>query len=395
MDSLELFGGAGGLAMGLARAGFNARAVIELDEHACHTLRRNQQLGILGEAPIVQADACDLNYTSFGKHISLVAGGPPCQPFSAAGKHLAQEDARNMFPTVVRALREVVPSAFIFENVRGLLRPAFTEYFEYLLLQFQYPNLVKGVRETWQRHRARLERYHTGTDKASTYNVVFTILNAADFGVPQKRERVFIVGFRSDLNAHWAFPKQRYSESALLHSKWITGEYWELHEIPKRQRPVVSADTLQALDTDEGRRGASLKRWRTVRDAIGDLPDPLSALSTHFHDHIYRRGAREYPGHTRSPMDEPAKTIKAGVKGVPGGENMFVAANGELRYFTIRELARLQTFPDLYRLDGVWMQTVRQLGNAVPVMLARVLGESIAATLKKTAQVSGATRTTG
>lgn len=110
-----------------------------------------------------------------------------------------------------------------------------------------------------------------------------------------------------------------------------------------------------------------------------DLPDPrANQAGAIFHNHRHQPGARPYPGHTGSPLDLPAKTLKAGDHGVPGGENMLVMPNGEVRYFTIRESARLQTFPDDYILHGAWSEAMRQLGNAVPVTLAQVVGASVA-----------------
>ena len=119
--------------------------------------------------------------------------------------------------------------------------------------------------------------------------------------------------------------------------------------------------------------------WQTVRNAIIDLPDPelFPSKRTQFQDHRLQPGARSYPGHTGSPLDEPAKTLKAGVHGVPGGENMLRRPDGSVRYFTIRESARLQTFPDKMVFHGSWSETMRQLGNAVPVKLGRVVAESV------------------
>jgi DNA (cytosine-5)-methyltransferase 1 len=126
-----------------------------------------------------------------------------------------------------------------------------------------------------------------------------------------------------------------------------------------------------------------------VRDAIHDLPNPLlnKAENNFFHDHNFQPGAKVYPGHTGSPLDFPAKTLKAGDHGVPGGENMLVDLDGSVRYFTIRESARLQTFPDGYKFHGSWTETMRQLGNAVPVTLARVVGKSVADQLLRTKEL--------
>jgi DNA (cytosine-5)-methyltransferase 1 len=121
------------------------------------------------------------------------------------------------------------------------------------------------------------------------------------------------------------------------------------------------------------------KPWLTVRDALQGLTDPQRKNNVTLHNnHIFQPGARVYAGHTGSPLDLPAKTLKAGDHGVPGGENMLVMPHGEVRYFTVRESARLQTFPDTYVFHGSWTETMRQLGNAVPVALARIMASSIA-----------------
>ena len=121
------------------------------------------------------------------------------------------------------------------------------------------------------------------------------------------------------------------------------------------------------------------RSWRTVRQALADLPDPEfePEAASDYLNHKFQPGARSYPGHTGSPCDEPAKTLKAGDHVVPGGENMLRRTDGSLRYFSIRECARLQTFPDDYLFHGTWTESMRQLGNAVPVTLVEVLAKSI------------------
>jgi DNA (cytosine-5)-methyltransferase 1 len=122
--------------------------------------------------------------------------------------------------------------------------------------------------------------------------------------------------------------------------------------------------------------------WATVRDAVSDLPDPEQNPRNGVPNHVFNSGARSYPGHTGSPLDQPAKTLKAGDHGVPGGENMLCRPDGSVRYFTVREAARLQTFPDDFVFQGSWSESMRQLGNAVPVRLGEVVAESVAQTLE-------------
>lgn len=382
MRSVELFAGAGGLAIGMANAGFHHVGVIEWDHDACETFRENQRhhLRSVEEWPLYEGDVRLFDYQNLRDDVMVVSGGPPCQPFSLGGKHRGYLDERDMFPEAVRAVRELRPKAFIFENVKGLMRETFATYFEYVHLQLTYPSLTRKKSESWREHRARLERHHTSQRARSEYNVVFRLLNAANYGVPQRRERVFLVGFRSDLDVKWSFPEESHSEDALLHSKWITGDYWERHRIARRQRPQVS--TRQRIRAERLRCGALFQDarlpWLTVRDAISDLPDPERFPKNDIANHTFNPGARSYPGHTGSPLDEPAKTLKAGDHGVPGGENMLARAHDSVRYFTVREAARLQTFPDNYTFRGPWTEAMRQLGNAVPVRLAETVARSVA-----------------
>jgi len=284
-----------------------------------------------------------------------------------------------MFPEAVRAVRELRPEAFIFENVKGLMREVFANYFEYVYLQLTYPILIRRKLETWVDHRARLEKHQTANVGAAEYNVVYRLLNAADYGVPQKRERVFIVGFRSDLGIEWSFPEGEHSEDSLIRAQWISGEYWDRHDMSRGRRPVSTFRNSTRLQRLRNEEVAAIKKrpWLTVRDAVYDLPDPELHPINKVPNHVFNPGARAYPGHTGSPLDEPAKTLKAGDHGVPGGENMLSRRDGSVRYFTVREAARLQTFPDDYVFRGSWTETMRQLGNAVPVRLAEIVARSV------------------
>lgn len=381
MRSVELFAGAGGLAIGMSNVGFQHAAVIEWDHDACETFRENQRhhMRSVEEWPLFEGDVKQFQYDKLS-NVMVVSGGPPCQPFSIGGKHRAHLDNRDMFPEAVRAVRELRPKAFIFENVKGLLRETFADYFEYLYLQLSHPSLNRKKGESWKEHRTRLEKHHTGKKDQPEYNVVYRILNAANFGVPQRRERVFIVGFNSDLGVQWTFPEGCCSDIALLRSQWITGEYWENHKVSQRRRPKPEgrlaariASLRENPELDFGK-----LPWKTVRDAISDLPDPEKNRENGVENHMFVPGARSYKGHTGSRLDEPAKTLKAGDHGVPGGENMLMRPDGTVRYFTVREAARLQTFPDDYVFSGAWTEAMRQLGNAVPVRLAQAVSGSVA-----------------
>lgn len=381
LRSVELFSGAGGLALGLAKSGFKHEMLVEYNKHAVDTLNYNHDKGQeqIKNWDIRYEDINNISFTGFKGKIALVAGGPPCQPFSLGGKHKAHNDGRDMFPQAVRAVRESKPDSFIFENVKGLLRKSFSTYFEYIILQLTYPEIVQRTEESWKNHLSRLEETHTkGSYRGLKYNVVFRLLNSANYGVPQKRERVFIVGFRSDLNIEWSFPKQTHSCDALLWDKWVTGEYWRRLNVPKEDRPMMKIDSsviASKLQKKYGLFKPEEKSWVTVRESIQDLPCPLK--KNKFNNHIYKDGAKSYPGHTGSLIDEPSKTLKAGDHGVPGGENMICFNDGSVRYFTVREAARIQTFPDDYHISGAWSECMRQIGNAVPVSLAEVVARSV------------------
>ncbi len=381
-NSVELFTGAGGLALGLESSGWHHIALVERNEDACKTILANKSCGnsFARNWELYPHDVKSIKYSDLKVTVDLVAGGPPCQPFSLGGKHKAYNDSRDMFPEAVRAVRELKPRFFVFENVKGLLRQSFSTYFNYIILQLSYPDIQKNNNENWIDHLSRLEKIHTsGRETDLSYRVIYRLLNAAEYGVPQNRHRVFIVGFRSDLGMEWNFPKATHSYNRLLWDQWVTGEYWDEHKVSSKQMPTISTKLKEKINRLKAMykfNPPSLKRFRTVRDAIQNLPDPHIRASDVL-NHEFREGARPYPGHTGSSYDEPSKTLKAGDHGVPGGENMIVLPSGECRYYTVRESARIQTFPDDYYFYGSWTEAMRQIGNAVPMMLAETVGKSI------------------
>lgn len=376
MNAVELFAGAGGLGMGISLAGFHHVAVVEWDHDACNTLRENRRRRIkpiAGWPEIHEGDVREFDFKAIDAPVDLISGGPPCQPFSLGGKHRAFRDHRDMWPQAARAVRELRPRAFIFENVRGLVRPRFAEYFRHVVLRLTYPEIVPLADEEWTKHLARLERYDAKeTPDGLHYKVAFQLLNTCDYGVPQRRERVVLVGFRSDLDVEWSFPLPSHSQEALFWSQWVDGAYWQRHRVAGRDRPSSPPGQLTREMF-----APTMKPWMTVRDALVGLPEPKETGSKEVLNHRLRPGARPYPGHIGSPLDEPAKALKAGDHGVPGGENMLLRPDGSVRYFTVRESARLQTFPEKFSFDGSWTESMRQLGNAVPVVLGEVVGRSV------------------
>jgi len=377
MRSLELFAGCGGLALGMARAGFRHDMVVEFDNDAVITLKENKRRNVehVRHWDINRVDAREIDYGALPA-VDVVSGGPPCQPFSIGGKHLGPRDPRNMWPEAIRAIRELSPKAFVLENVRGLFRPAFKPYLDYITLQLTYPDLEPRPNEFWEDHLCRL-RDHASADKGRTraFRVLSKAVNAADYGAAQKRHRAIFIGISATHGDDWLFPPATHSQEALAWAKHVDSSYWKRHGA-RRIRAFSSASEASALKRALKREAPpNEKPWVTVRDVIGDLPPPTK--SEFMAGHWQHPGAKAYRNHTGSCMDEPAKALKAGDHGVPGGENMIVNRWGNVRYFTVREMARLQGFPDEFNVSGSWKAATRQLGNAVPTALAERMAVAV------------------
>lgn len=377
--SAELFAGGGGLALATELAGFRHVIVNERDARSCETLRANRaadaECATDEQWPLIEGDVKDIDWRPFNGKVDLLAGGPPCQPFSMGGVARGDRDPRNLFPEAARALAETHPRAFVFENVRGLTRPAFRPYFDYIVQRLTAPMHRPHDDELWTDHQRRLLAYTATAPAFERYDVYWKVVNAADYGLPQQRHRVFFVGFRADLESDWEFPAPTHSQRA-LYDAHVEGSYWR--EFDLSSRPPIArrgASSSQA--------GARL-RWRTLRDALVGLPEPIDGVETPgFHNHVGVPGARVYPGHAGSVLDLPAKSVKAGVHGVPGGEHIIVRDDGSIRYMTVRECARLQGFPDSHVFRGPRSEAMRQIGNAVPVELGRVMVAAVAGRLRK------------
>ena len=329
MKIIELFSGCGGLAKGMETAGFEECALVEFNKDACASLRLNFNPAIVHEGDIRAFD-----YSPY-KGIDAIVGGPPCQPFSLGGKAKAQNDARDMFPEACRAIADLRPRGFLFENVKGLLRASFARYFTYIILRLTFPAEKITAGEAWEAHRERLSKIDSAKYHGVKYRVEYRLVNAADYGVPQVRERVIIVGIRSDLEKRWEWPEATRAK----------------------------------------------ENWKTIQETLEGLPEPTRPALEAFPDHVLHPGARPYPGHTGSDVRKPSKTIKAGAHGVPGGENTLLFPDGRLRYMSVREAKLIQTFPPDFKIAGTWSEALRQIGNAVPVELATILGRSLFDTL--------------
>lgn len=350
------------MAFGLNQAGFAHSCLAEFNAHACNTLRSNFIDSVFESHPvsIMERDVRGVDWTSF-RGACLVAGGPPCQPFSNAGLSAGDKDERDMWPEAIRAVAEIQPRAFMFENVKGLLRPAFAEYLRGIVR-----NLERGG--------------DVAPDSEESYSVAVIRVNAADYGAAQKRDRVFIAGLRLDTGVLPAFPRPTHSLQRLVWEKWLSGEYWTRHGLEQPDPATMSRPERAAL-REISRSGVEPDGlpWQTCRDALAGLGDPGAPNGVQGHE--WRGVARQYSGHSGSAWDLPAKALKAGVHGVPGGENMVVNFDGSARYFTVREACRLQGLPDSFTPSGSWSQAMRQLGNAVPAQLAEAAGRWVAGML--------------
>jgi DNA (cytosine-5)-methyltransferase 1 len=357
--------------------------MVEWDGDAVATVLHNKKRNLrhVRDWPLQGGDVRSVDWRQFGD-LDLVAGGPPCQPFSIGGKHRGHDDTRDMWPEAIRAIRETMPRAFLFENVRGLARPAFAFYLDWIVAHLQHPDIERGTGEDHAAHTARLNN----TREGQMYRVKVFKVNAADYGAPQKRHRVVVAGVRADIADRLPELEQTHSRERLLWDQWITGDYWRRHKLV-----VPNADAIGASDRSivNRLRSANIppttRPWVTVRDALSDLGDPTGRSN-----HLFQDGARVYPGHTGSPLDQPAKALKAGDHGVPGGENMLVRDDDSVRYFTTREAARLQGLPDDYEFPRSWTESMRQLGNAVPSQLGEALGQWIIGVLSAANRVKSA-----
>jgi DNA (cytosine-5)-methyltransferase 1 len=333
MRTMELFAGAGGMASGTERAGFRHEALVEFDPAACETLRSNRP-----DWPVLEIDVRHVDFARYTR-IDLLTAGAPCQPFSTDGKRLLDADPRNMFPEVLRAVHTARPSAVLLENVSGMLKGDARAYFDWIinrLGEFDY--------DAWWRR-----------------------INCADHGVPQRRERVFVVGFRRDLGVRWAWPTATHGLDALLHAQWTDGSYWTEHGLAAPEDPPLAhIERLERLWPS--RLPPPRLRWRTVRDV---LPDPGAPRIASW------RVPKGHDAARVNAWDEPACTIMT-----RWNTAMVWDGNGDPRLLTMAEIARLQTFPDDWALAGRHDEQLRQLGNAVPPDMAYILGRAISHQLR-------------
>lgn len=379
LNSVEIFAGGGGMALGMRRAGFSHEALIEWWAPAAAILRHNavRDPDLWTEGHVLQDDVREVtSELARLRPVNLIAGGPPCQPFSLAGAGAGHSDERNMFPAALDVVRLLLPDYVVFENVPGLTRPSFAPYLDYVRDQLRRPEIGPRDGELWNEHH---ERIRTGTAN-DLYRVYQEEIDAADIGVAQGRRRIFLIAIRADVAGAGSWPgiTRTHSRDVLLHEQWIAGAYWERHGLtrpstPSRLKAQIERIMKTGIPTDR-------RPWRTLRDLLLDVPEPAADVApADWPDHVAIPGARTYPRHNGSPLDMPSKAIKAGVHGVGGGEGMMRELDGTVRYLTIREAALVQGFPRDYEFPGVRSRVMGVIGNAVAVDVAAKVGETLIA----------------
>ncbi len=347
---VSLFTGAGGLDVGLEQAGFNTIAATDFDDHCVQTLRLNQSMRIpidgfssrfyLENARIIHADVADLNRKDFeipsSVELDLVAGGPPCQPFSSAGSQLGFSDPRGMlFQHFARLVSELKPKMFLFENVRGLVTA-------------RGPSGSPGE---------ALELVRVAFEEAG-YSTRCALLNSADFGAFQRRVRLFIIGSR--LSTLPEFPEPTHGEqkqNGLFEriEPWKTlGKFLETALAPldseiTRPSPEL-AKQLKEIPTGSGLKSPGVKEVTRPGGHWG-----------------YKQGT-----FIADPR-KPARTVTAA-----STQDWVRLADGTLRRLTLSECAGLQGFPRDWQFAGTRTTNFKQIGNAVPIVFGKMIGRSLA-----------------
>lgn len=322
---LELFAGAGGLAIGMENAGLKCVALNEIDKWACQTLRTNRP-----NWKVLEGDIKEYNFTEYYNQIDVVTGGFPCQAFSYAGKKLGLADARGtLFYEFARVVKEINPPICIGENVRGLL-------------SHDNGKTLQGMISI--------------LDEIG-YNVApVQVLKAINFRVPQKRERMILVGIRKDIDLQYTYPKP-YKKIYNLQDALKKGELFDT-DVPKSNGAKYPQSKKVVLDLVPQK-----GYWR-------DLP---LEIQKEFMGGSFHLGGGKTGIARRIGWDEPCLTLTCS----PAQKQTERCHPDETRPFTVREYARIQTFPDDWKFEGSMAQQYKQIGNAVPVNLGKEVGYSI------------------
>lgn len=322
---LELFAGAGGLALGLEQSGIKCVALNEIDKWACQTLRENRP-----NWNVLEGDIKDFDFTIHENEIDIVTGGFPCQAFSYAGKKLGLEDARGtLFYEFARVVKEVNPLICIGENVKGLL-------------SHDKGKTLKGMISI--------------LDEIGFNVVPVQVLKAINYKVPQKRERLILVGIRKDIEIKYEYPRP-YNAIYNLSDALKKGELYNT-DVPKSEGSKYPEHKKKILDLVPPK-----GYWRDL---------PLDIQKEYMGKSFYLGGGKTGMAR-RIGWDEPSLTLTCS----PAQKQTERCHPDETRPFTVREYARIQTFPDNWEFAGSISQQYKQIGNAVPCNLGKELGYSV------------------
>lgn len=335
---LELFAGAGGLAIGLEQAGIKCKALNEIDKWACKTLRTNRP-----HWNVIENDIKEIDFSNYKGQIDVVTGGFPCQAFSYAGKKLGLEDARGtLFYEFARVVQEITPKICIGENVRGLLSHDGGKTLEGMI------SILDEI----------------------GYNVVSPakVLKAINYNVPQKRERLILVAIRKDIDVEYQYP-QPFSEIYTLKDALKKGVLFNTN-VPKSDGSKYPIHKKKVLDLIPQK-----GYWRDL---------PIDIQKEYMQKSFYLGGGKTGMAR-RIGWDEPCLTLTCS----PAQKQTERCHPDETRPFTVREYARIQTFPDDWHFEGSISQQYKQIGNAVPVNLAKEIGYSIISFLNNYEKVLG------
>lgn len=327
--SVELFAGAGGMALGMERAGLQCVLLNEINKEACLTLRKNRP-----NWNVIECDVAKVDFTHLNGTVDILTGGFPCQAFSYAGKKLGFGDVRGtVFYEFARAIKEINPTIFVGENVRGLL--------------------THNNGKTLQTMMGILEELG--------YNVLPPrILDASEYKVPQKRERLFLVGLRKDDTLIFDWPKTQKNRYVLQDA--LKGGTLFSNNVPPSPGQVYSEKKRKIMEMVPP--GGCWKDLPTgIREEYMGGLDPKRGGCTG----CARRASwtKQSPTLTSSPSQKMTE----------------ICHPDDTRPFTIREYARIQTFPDNWLFEGSMISQYKQIGNAVPVNLAEEIGKSLVSTL--------------
>lgn len=362
-NAISLFAGAGGLDIGIKRAGFDVKLAVEIEPIYCQTLQTN-----FPSLTVKQGNVMDYSrkriYKEAGlsdnEQIDLFFGGSPCQSFSTAGKRQAFEDPRGQAMLKFADLvQEVQPKVFLLENVRGLLSSAL----KHVPISERKDRPLEPDEQQGSAFKHLLKHF-------GNYEVSVELLNAANYGVAQTRERVFIVGVRNDLNTKFTFPDATHDKFGSKGKKeWRTvGDIFNELDIQKHHHVNYSADRLKWMKMIPKGGG----NWRDLRLYGEDVVKAAMGGA-------YESGGGKVGFFRRVDIHKPAPTLLTS----PSQKSTNIGHPFEDRPLSIEEYLAIQEFPEGYHVAGTLSQQYTQIGNAVPTRLAQVLGESIIKMLSK------------